>query len=284
MSNNMSINSNTPVSYQKYENNIGINSKPSSIDQKNMTNTSVNSKTSTPQVEQKYTENKTLKSATKVDQYGNKITEKVDNNDLTTNDFLKIMMEQLKLQDPTKPKDMDKMLDSQMQMTTLNMNQNMIEALKSIQSAFNQSALSNATGVIGRWVENGSTTTDGVPKAYKVGSIEMQDGEVIVVAYEELYTHHGITIEEKGEGDNKKHIVAGYDKDGNLYDEKGEKTGNTIELEGPGTPKMKDGKLIIKDKDGKEIEDHKYVLSGQNTTVVANEPTKFPFPKITKVS
>jgi len=159
----------------------------------------------------------------------------------------------------------------------------MIEALKSIQKTFNQSSLSNATGVIGRWVENGSTTTDGVPKAYKVGSIEMQDGEVIVVAYEELYTHHGITIED-GEGDDKKYTAAGYDKDGNLYDEKGEKTGNTIELESPGTPKMKDGKLIIKDKDGKEIADHKYVLNGQNTTIVANEPTKFPFPKITKVS
>jgi len=47
---------------------------------------------------------------------------------------------------------------------------------------------------------------------------------------------------------------------------------------------MKDGKLIIKDKDGKEIADHKYKKSGQTTLITADEPTRFPFSSITKVS
>jgi len=118
-------------------------------------NMSINGNTPT-QIDQKYKENKTATAESEVDKYGNKITKDIKNNELTTNDFLKIMMEQLKLQDPTKPHDMNKMLDSQMQMTTLNMNQNMIDALKSIQKTFNQSSLANATGIIGKVVENGS--------------------------------------------------------------------------------------------------------------------------------
>jgi len=237
----------------------------------------------TPLADQKYKENKTAKAESEVDKYGNEITKDIKNNELTTNDFLRIMMEQLKLQDPTKPHDMDKMLDSQMQMTTLNMNQDMIEALKSIQKTFNQSSLSNAAGIIGSMVENGSTTENGEIKEYVVKSIEIQDGEVIVVANEALYIYHGIAIEE-GEGDDKKLKYMKYDDDGNIYDEKNEKTGEIIELESKGTPKIKDKKLIIKDKDGKEIAEHKYVLSGQQTLITASEPTRFPFSSITKVS
>jgi len=254
-------------------------------------NMSINGNTPT-QTDQKYKENKTAKAENEVDKYGNKITKSIENNELTTNDFLKIMMEQLKLQDPTKPHDMNKMLDSQMQMTTLNMNQNMIEALKSIQKTFNQSSLANAAGIIGNAVENGSKTEAGEAKKYVVVSIEMQDGEVMVVAQEPLYVYQGIVIEE-GEGDDKKRKFARYDNDGNIFNEKGERTGETIELESSGNPKMKDGKLIIKDKDGKEIvkkdengkeiADHKYVLSGQNQ-IVYDKPTKFPFSSITKVS
>ena len=37
--------------------------------------------------------------------FGNKYTQSVSNDSLTTNDFLKLMIEELKLQDPTKPMD-----------------------------------------------------------------------------------------------------------------------------------------------------------------------------------
>ncbi len=105
-------------------------------------------------------------SVTGTDSYGNKYTQSVSNDSLTTNDFLKLMIEELKLQDPTKPMDSAKMLSTQMQMSTLNANMEMIKALQSIQTAFTQSSLSTATGVIGKNVENGSTNKDGALKAF----------------------------------------------------------------------------------------------------------------------
>lgn len=87
-------------------------------------------------------------SVTGTDSFGNKYTQSVSNDALTTNDFLKLMIEELKLQDPTKPMDSAKMLSTQMQMSTLNANMEMIKALQSIQTAFSQSSLSTATGVM----------------------------------------------------------------------------------------------------------------------------------------
>ena len=46
-------------------------------------------------------------SLTGTDSFGNKYTQSVSNDQLTTNDFLKLMIEELKLQDPTKPMDSD---------------------------------------------------------------------------------------------------------------------------------------------------------------------------------
>ena len=222
-------------------------------------------------------------SVTGTDSYGNKYTQSVSNDSLTTNDFLKLMIEELKLQDPTQPMDSAKMLSTQMQMSTLNANMEMIKALQSIQTAFNQSSLSTATGVIGRIVENGSTNSDGESKKYIINSIEVKDGEAIVVAYETLYTKYGIMVKD-GDTEDAKYKAINYDKDGNLYNEKGEKTGETIVLESIGKPVVKNGKLVVKDKDGKEISDHKYEPSGQNTLIRAEEATKFPFSSIIKVS
>lgn len=221
-------------------------------------------------------------SVTGTDSYGNKYTQSVSNDSLTTNDFLKLMIEELKLQDPTKPMDSAKMLSTQMQMSTLNANMEMIKALQSIQTAFNQSSLSTATGVIGRIVENGSTNSDGESKKYIINSIEVKDGEAIVVAYETLYTKYGIMVKD-GDTEDAKYKAINYDKDGNLYNEKGEKTGQTIVLESLGKPLVKDGKLVVKDADGNEVADHKYVASGKSNVVVSSETTTFPFSSITKI-
>ena len=217
-------------------------------------------------------------SVTGTDSYGNKYTQSVSNDSLTTNDFLKLMIEELKLQDPTKPMDSAKMLSTQMQMSTLNANMEMIKALQSIQTAFTQSSLSTATGVIGKNIENGSTNKDGALKAFTVESIENVDGEIQVVAREWLYLHNGISLKD---GDELK--AANYDETGNLYDEKGEKTGQTIDLESLGKPLVKDGKLVVKDADGNEVADHKYVASGKSNVVVSSETTTFPFSSITKI-
>ena len=217
-------------------------------------------------------------SVTGTDSYGNKYTQSVSNDSLTTNDFLKLMIEELKLQDPTKPMDSAKMLSTQMQMSTLNANMEMIKALQSIQTAFTQSSLSTATGVIGKNIENGSTNQDGALKAFTVESIENVDGEIQVVAREWLYLHNGISLKD---GDELK--VANYDETGNLIDEKGEKTGQTLVLESLGKPLVKDGKLVVKDADGNEVADHKYVASGKSNVVVSSETTTFPFSSITKI-
>ena len=217
-------------------------------------------------------------SVTGTDSYGNKYTQSVSNDSLTTNDFLKLMIEELKLQDPTKPMDSAKMLSTQMQMSTLNANMEMIKALQSIQTAFSQSSLSTATGVIGKNVENGSTRSDGSLKPFTIESIENIDGEIQVVAREWLYLHNGIAYKD---GDEVK--AAEYDEVGNLYNEKGEKTGQTIVLESLGKPLVKDGKLVVKDADGNEVADHKYVASGKSNVVVSSETTTFPFSSITKI-
>ncbi|WP_066166651.1 flagellar hook capping FlgD N-terminal domain-containing protein [Aliarcobacter cryaerophilus] len=217
-------------------------------------------------------------SVTGTDSFGNKYTQSVSNDSLTTNDFLKLMIEELKLQDPTKPMDSSKMLSTQMQMSTLNANMEMIKALQSIQTAFSQSSLSTATGVIGKNVENGSTRSDGSLKPFTIESIENIDGEIQVVAREWLYLHNGIAYKD---GDELK--AAEYDEVGNLYNEKGEKTGQTIVLESLGKPLVKDGKLVVKDADGNEVADHKYVASGKSNVVVSSETTTFPFSSITKI-
>ena len=217
-------------------------------------------------------------SVTGTDSYGNKYTQSVSNDSLTTNDFLKLMIEELKLQDPTKPMDSAKMLSTQMQMSTLNANMEMIKALQSIQTAFTQSSLSTATGVIGKNIENGSTNKDGALKAFTVESIENVDGEIQVVAREWLYLHNGISLKD---GDELK--AANYDETGNLIDEKGEKTGQTLVLESLGKPLVKDGKLVVKDADGNEVADHKYVANGKSTVVVSDETVSMPFSSITKI-
>ncbi|WP_419234284.1 flagellar hook capping FlgD N-terminal domain-containing protein [Aliarcobacter cryaerophilus] len=217
-------------------------------------------------------------SVTGTDSFGNKYTQSISNDSLTTNDFLKLMIEELKLQDPTKPMDSAKMLSTQMQMSTLNANMEMIKALQSIQTAFTQSSLSTAVGVIGKDVENGSTNKDGALKAFTVESIENVEGEIQVVAREWLYLHNGISYKD---GDEIK--AANYDEAGNLYNEKGEKTGQTIVLESLGKPLVKDGKLVVKDADGNEVADNKYVLSGKSNVVVSSETTTFPFSSITKI-
>lgn len=217
-------------------------------------------------------------SVTGTDSYGNQYTQSVSNDQLTTDDFMKLMIEELKLQDPTKPMDSSKMLDTQVQMSTLDSNMEMIEALQAIETSFNQSSLSTAVGIIGKNVENGSTNSDGTLKAFTVESIENVDGEVYVIGREWLYLYNGITLKD---GDEYK--TANYDENGNLYNENGEKTGQTIVLSSLGTPATSNGKLVVKDENGDEVTDHGYELSGKSTIVVSDDTTTMPLSSITRI-
>lgn len=216
---------------------------------------------------------------TGVDAYGNKFTQSVSNDQLTTNDFLKLMIEELKLQDPTKPMDSAKMLSTQMQMSTLNTNLEMIKTLQSIQTAFNQSSLSTATGIIGKTVENGSTTPDGITKAFTVDSIENNKGEITVNAREWLYLKNLIVLK-----DGDRYKSANYDEYGNIYNEKGEKTGETLVLEKLGKPALINGKLVVKNSDGQDVSNHNYELAHKEQIIHSEEKVSFPFSSITRIS
>lgn len=81
---------------------------------------------------------------------GNSYTSAISNDQLTNDDFLKLMIQELKLQDPTKPVDSTQMLSTQMQMSTISTNQEMMKVMQSLQTSFSQSSLSNASSVIGK--------------------------------------------------------------------------------------------------------------------------------------
>ena len=127
---------------------------------------------------------------------GNSYTTSISNDQLTSNDFLKLMIQELKLQDPTKPMDSAQMLSTQMQMSTINTNQEMIKAMQAMQTAYSQTALSNATGVIGKNIEDGNVGEDGITKAYTVRSIENVDGEIQVKAQQILYLEDRVILED----------------------------------------------------------------------------------------
>lgn len=212
---------------------------------------------------------------------GNSYTSAISNDQLTNDDFLKLMIQELKLQDPTKPMDSAKMLSTQMQMSTLSMNQEMIKAMQSIQTAFTQTALSNATGVIGKNIEDGNIGANGVTKAYTVTSIENIDGEVYVKAREILYLEDRIILEDPTNSENNK--VINYNVNGEILDEKGNKTGNKVVLTSPGVPLVSDGKLTILDENNVAIADHKYKLADVTLPVYSDQLTSLPFSSITKI-
>lgn len=115
---------------------------------------------------------------------GQSYTSAISNDGLTNEDFLKLMLEELKLQDPTKPMDSSSMLDSQMQMSSIQTNLSTIDAMKSLQESFAQMNLSSATNIIGRIIEDGNMGDDGNPKSYQISSVESVDGKVEATGYQ----------------------------------------------------------------------------------------------------
>lgn len=124
----------------------------------------------------------TTSSAT--DAYGNSYTTAVSNDELQSEDFITLMLTELKLQDPTNTVDSSSMLDTQLQLSNLEANTATVSAMESLQSSFEQSALSSSAAIIGNIIENGDTDDEGNQKQYKVSSVAMNDGEITLTAYE----------------------------------------------------------------------------------------------------
>lgn len=224
-------------------------------------------------------DNVTVNTNTGVD--GNSYTSSIANDELTNNDFLKLMIQELKLQDPTKPMDSKQMLQTQMQMSTINTNQELAASMKTLQTSFTQSALSNAASVIGRNVEDGNIGENGINKAYTVRSIENVGGEVQVKAQQILFFENRVKLTDAD--DATKSTLVNYNASGEIIGADGEKTGNKIALQEPGVPLVKDGKLVILDSNNKELSDHKYELVGDSVPVYSDELTSIPFSQVTKI-
>ncbi len=212
---------------------------------------------------------------------GNSYTTAISNDKLSNDDFLKLMIQELKLQDPTKPMDSAQMLSTQMQMSSINTNQEMIKAMQSMQTAFSQSSLSNASGIIGKNIEDGNIGADGISKAYTVRSVENVDGNIQVKAQQILYLEDRIVVPDAT--DATKSQVVNYNAAGEILDDKGAKTGKKVLISSPGVPVVSDGKLTILDENNKAITDHKYTLAGVSVAVYSDQLTTLPFSTITKI-
>jgi len=212
---------------------------------------------------------------------GNTYTSSVSNDTLTNDDFLTLMIQELKLQDPTAPTDSAQMLSTQMQMSTINTNQEMITAMQSLQQSFSQTALSNASNVIGQNIEDGNIGEDGINKAYTVTSVENIDGEVQVRAQRILYIEDKIKLTDPSNSEND--ILLNYNVNGEIIDSNGDLTGYKIALNNPGEPIVNEGSLVILDSSNEIVEGHNYELAGMSSIVYSDELTDIPFSQITKI-
>ncbi len=210
---------------------------------------------------------------------GNSYTTAVSNDKLTNDDFLKLLLEQMKQQDPTKPQDTTAIMDSQLKMSTIQSNYDMSTSLAALQSAYATSALATASSMVGRIVEDGSLDADGILKSYKVQTVENVDGELYVNAL----AMNGY-IDTLYDTENESYVF--YDDNGYILDENGEKTDIMIKMENGRFVTDSSGNITLLDENGDTITDEatvaKYVTDGA-VVKYDTEPTKILVSSIDKI-
>lgn len=221
--------------------------------------------------------NVVTKSATGID--GNAYTTAVSNDQLTSQDFLRLMLEEMKMQDPTKPMDSASLMDSQLKMSTIESNMQMVSSLQSLQQSYAASALSTAANLIGHIVEDGSTDDSGLLKSYKVDTVENKNGELYINAKQLVGIADGLM-----DSETKELIL--YDADGYIYD------GNTrtdyrLALDSKNRFTYNDdGSLKIVDKDNNVVTDEavtsKYAYAGSQV-LYAEDTTVIPLSNIVEI-
>ena len=149
--------------------------------------------------------------------------------------------------------------------------------------SFSQSShtKNDASGIIGKNIEDGNLGQNGVSKAYTVRSVENVDGVIQVKAQQILYIEDRIVIPDSK--DPTKSQVVNYNAAGEILDSNGKKTGEKIVLTSPGLPLISDGKLTVLNSNNEKITDHKYTLAGASVPVYSDQLTTLPFSKITKI-
>jgi flagellar basal-body rod modification protein FlgD len=220
-----------------------------------------------------------IKSSVGVD--GNSYTTAVSNDKLTNDDFLRLLLEEMKMQDPTKPMDSQKMMDSQLQMSTIEANVNMSKSMAALQASYANTALSTATAMIGNIIEDGSIGEDGIQKSFKVETIENKDGKTFVNAKQLIGLIDKLAlITEDGSS------IAKYDNDGFIYED-GSKTNIRVKLDDDGRFTLdENNNITLLDEDGNKITDEDIIAKYKyNGTLVdyATTLTSIDMSKIIKV-
>ena len=216
--------------------------------------------------------------SSKTDAYGNSYTTSVSNDTLTNDDFLTLMLTELKYQDPTKPMDASSMMDSQLKMSSISTNLEMANAMKALQTSFAQTSLSSATNVMGRTVENGQANDDGSLKSFKVNNVELKDGEVFLNAQEIIGIQDMVV-------DGKTGAVLNFDSSGQVYDGSGGTLDEFLALDDDGRIVTdSNGVIAVKNAAGEVVtkaegEEYQYkgadfVYSDATTTISYSEVTK----------
>jgi len=113
---------------------------------------------------------------------GNSYTTAISNDKLTNDDFLKLLLEEMKMQDPTKPMDSKALMDSQLQMSQIEANNDMSKAMAQLSNSYKTSNLATSANMINHIIEDGQIGDTGSYNSYKVASVKQADGEVTLMA------------------------------------------------------------------------------------------------------
>jgi len=220
----------------------------------------------------------TTSSSTGVD--GNSYTSSVSNDTLTNEDFLTLMLEEMKQQDPTSPMDTAALMDSQLQMSTIQSNQDMVSAMTALQASYANSALSTAANMVGHSIKTGEIGDDGEETIYKVATVDNKNGELYVQAQEFIGVIDGLQIKSSEE-------IAPYDANGFIYED-GEVTDYRVSLSSEGRFNYNDdGTIMILDEDGAVVTSgdisEKYEYGGYSLQYT-DDTVEIPLSSITSVS
>jgi flagellar basal-body rod modification protein FlgD len=216
-------------------------------------------------------------SATGID--GNSYTTSVSNDQLTNDDFLKLMLEEMKQQDPTKPMDSAALMDSTLQMSQIDSNTQMTASMNAMSESYKASALATSANMLGKIVEDGSLTSDGIMRSYSVETVETKDGEIFLNSRELVGIVDGLK-------DSTTDQLVMYDANGNIL-EGDTVTGYKVSLDYDGRfTYNEDGSLKILDTNNELVTDEaitsKYLFAGSSVRY-AEETTLMALNSIQQV-
>ncbi len=194
---------------------------------------------------------------------GNLFTSSISNDQLSSEDFLKLMIEELKLQDPTSPMDSSKMLQTQMQMSTMDVNIQMAKSMKALQDSISNMTLTNAMGFMDKKVDaivakpiigedgealkdsKGNTITEKVKASFIIKSVRVDEGETFLESFELIGFQDRLGNVQTGS-------IVDYDpQTGQIKDEDGNFTDYYIKLDKDGMFETSaSGDIIITDVNG----------------------------------